>query len=45
MSDWALAALAVMAKMKFVIDFDMLKSALSVKLSGNALQKSLAVVE
>ncbi len=43
--DWALAALAVMAKMKFVIDFDMLKSALNAKLSGNALQKSLTLVE
>jgi Pyruvate/2-oxoacid:ferredoxin oxidoreductase gamma subunit len=43
--DWALAALAEMAKMKFVINFDMLKSALNVKLSGNALQKSLALVE
>jgi hypothetical protein len=43
--DWALAALAVMAKMKFVIDFGMLKSALNVKLSGNALQKSQALVE
>jgi pyruvate/2-oxoacid:ferredoxin oxidoreductase beta subunit len=43
--DWALAALAVMAKMDCVINLDMLKSALKVKLSGNALQKSLALVK
>jgi pyruvate/2-oxoacid:ferredoxin oxidoreductase beta subunit/Pyruvate/2-oxoacid:ferredoxin oxidoreductase gamma subunit len=42
--DWALAALSAMAKMKFVINFDMLKSALNVKLNGDALQKSLAIV-
>ena len=39
------AALAMMAKMKLVINFDILKCALNVKLSGNALQKSLAVVD
>jgi hypothetical protein len=42
--DWALAALAVMAKMKLVINFNMLKSALNAKLSGIALEKSLEVV-
>ncbi len=43
--DWALAMLAVMAKMNLVINFDMLESALSLKLSGIALQRSLASIK
>ena len=43
--DWALATLAVMAKSELAIHADMLKAALQVKLSGKALQDSLAVVD
>ncbi len=43
--DWALAALAAMAHLDIAIHTEMLKAALHVKLGGNTLQDSIALVD
>ncbi len=43
--DWALAALAAMAHLDIAIHTEMLKAALHVKLGGNSLQDSIALVD
>jgi hypothetical protein len=43
--DWALATLAVMTNLDLAIHSEMLNAALRVKLSGKALQNSLALVD
>jgi Pyruvate/2-oxoacid:ferredoxin oxidoreductase gamma subunit len=43
--DWALASLAVLAKLKQIITPQMLKAALEVKFKGNALDSSLKLVK
>jgi hypothetical protein len=43
--DWALASLAVLAKLKTVIDLQMLEAALKVRFNGNALVSALQLVK
>ena len=43
--DWALASLAVLAKLKKVIGVDMLEAALKVKFKDNALKASLGLID
>ena len=43
--DWALASLAVLAKLKKVIHLEMLEAALKAKFKGNALDLSLQLVK
>ena len=44
-ADWALASLAVLAKLKKVIQTDMLKAALKVRFRGDVLKSSLELVD
>jgi Pyruvate/2-oxoacid:ferredoxin oxidoreductase gamma subunit len=44
-NDWALASLAVLAKLNLIVSQDMLKSALTVKFSGKSLKAALLLFE